>query len=66
MSSPEKTLRQQLLKARADVRRQIEILESSLEHGRDAGVMFGPVITDLTATLKEIEDSLADLEAHDA
>jgi hypothetical protein len=52
MSSPEKSLRQPLLEARADVQRQIEILESSLDHGRDARVMFGPVITDLTATLK--------------
>jgi hypothetical protein len=51
------------LEARADVQRQIEILESSIQR-RNGELMFGPLITDLTATLKEIEDSLADLE-HD-
>jgi hypothetical protein len=63
MSKPEKSLRQQLLDARADIERQIEILQAgpSFSYRGGGNPQFEPVIADLTATLKEIEDSLAEL-----
>jgi hypothetical protein len=67
MPKPEKSLRQQLLDARADVKRRIEILQTGpLVNARRGGPDFEPVIASLTATLKEIEDSLADLGEDDA
>ena len=67
MPRPERNLRQQLLDARADVKRQIEILQSGpLANARGGGPDFEPAIASLTETLNEIEDSLAGLEEDDA
>jgi hypothetical protein len=66
MPKSDKSLRQQLLDARADVKRQIEILQSGpLVNARGGGPDFEPAIAGLTATLKEIEDSLAELGEDD-
>lgn len=62
MSKSAKSDRQQLLEARADIERQIEILQGGpLVPARGGGPQFEPAIAELTATLKEIEDSLAAL-----
>lgn len=68
MSKPEKSLRDELLKARSNILRQIEILRAGpVVKARGQGPDFDPVLADLTATLKEIEDSLANLgEGDDA
>jgi hypothetical protein len=67
MSKSEKSDRQQLLEARAEIERQIEILQGGpLVIARGGSTQFEPVIAELTATLKEIEDSLAALEEDDA
>jgi hypothetical protein len=67
MPKPEKSLRQQLLDARSDVKRQIEILQSGpLVNARGGGPDFKPAIASLTATLKEIDNSLADLGENEA
>jgi hypothetical protein len=66
MSNPEKSVRRQLLEARADIQRQIEILSAPLVNYRGGGPPNDMLIADLTATLKEIEDSLAELGADDA
>jgi hypothetical protein len=63
MSKSEKSLRQELLEARAKLRRQIEILQGVPLYDRGSGeYMQAPAqIAELTATLQEIEDSLAEL-----
>ena len=63
MSESEKSLRQELLEARANVQRQIEILRGVPEYERSgAPWMQAPTqVAELRATLKEIEDALADL-----
>ncbi len=62
MVKSEKSLRQQLLEARADIQRQIEILEvGPIINARGGGPRFEPVISELTTALKEIEDRLADI-----
>jgi hypothetical protein len=63
MSRPEKSDREQLLEARADILRQIEILQAgpSFNYRGGGNPQFEPVIADLTATLKEIDENLADL-----
>lgn len=68
MSQSEKSLRKELLEARANVQRQIEILQGVSEYERsDAPWMQAPKqVTELRATLKEIEDALADLGEDDA
>jgi hypothetical protein len=66
MSKPEKSAREQLLEARADIERQIEILQAGPSFNyRGGNPQFESVILDLTATLKEIENSLADLGEND-
>jgi hypothetical protein len=67
MTKQEKPDRQQLMEARADIRRQIEILQlGPVIRGHGGGPQFDSVIVKLTATLKEIEDSLAEPRADDA
>jgi len=67
MSKPGKSFRQELLAARASVLRQIEILQSGpLVKAWGGGPDFDPAIAGLTTTLKEIEDSLAELREDDA
>lgn len=68
MSQSEKSLRKELLEARANVQRQIEILQGVSEYERSgAPWMQAPrQVTELRATLKEIEDALADLGEDDA
>jgi hypothetical protein len=67
MMKEEKPGRQQLMEARADIQRQIEILQlGPVIRGHGGGPEFDSVIVTLTATLKEIEDSLAELRADDA
>jgi hypothetical protein len=63
MSKPEKSIRLQLLEARAEIQRQIEILSSPTRGGGPS--QNSKLIADLTATLKEIEDSLAGLGSDD-
>lgn len=65
MSKSEKTLRQQLLEARANVLRQIEILQAGPLAVKGGGPDFNSVLAALTATLKEIDDSLAGLGEDD-
>jgi hypothetical protein len=58
----EQSVRQQLLQARADVQRQIEVLQSGpLINYRGGAPQTDTVIAKLTMTLQEIEDSLAAL-----
>ena len=67
MSKPEKSIRQQLLEARADIQRQIEILSNPIVTYRGGGPPQNDMlIADLTVTLREIEGSLADLGSNDA
>jgi len=63
MSEPQSDLRQQLLEAQASIRRQIEILEAgpaSLVPGGQVVDNSG-VLAELKATLREIEDGLANV-----
>lgn len=58
----EKSDRQRLLNARADIQRQIEILEAGpLIPLREGGSQFEPLIAKLTAQLKNIDNRLAGL-----
>jgi hypothetical protein len=66
MSKRENPGRQQLMEARADIQRQIELLQSGPFRGHGGGPDFEPVIAKLTATLREIEDCLAEIPADDA
>lgn len=67
MSKPEKSLRQELLDAREKVSRQIEVLQAGpAVRARGQGPDFEPVLADLEATLKEIDDALANLGDDDA
>jgi hypothetical protein len=67
MPKQEKPGRQQLMEARADIQRQIELLQSGpLIRGHGETPQFDPVIVKLTATLREIEDCLAEIPADDA
>jgi hypothetical protein len=68
MSDTEKSLRQELLEARAKLRRQIEILQQIPLYDRGSGqYMQAPAqIAELTATLQEIEDSLTQLGEDEA
>jgi hypothetical protein len=71
MSKPEKSLRDELLAARSNVLRQIEILQAgpvikARGQGPDFDPIFDPVLAELAATLKQIEDGLANLEDDDA
>jgi hypothetical protein len=62
MAKSKKSLRQQLLDARADIQRQIEILQTGpIVTARGGGPQFEPVIAELTATLQDIEDRLAEI-----
>jgi hypothetical protein len=70
MSKPEKSLRQELLEARARVLRQIEICANNPPSnfwtaGGDEAPAPTPV-ADLEATLKEIDGAIANLEDNDA
>lgn len=68
MSKAQKNLRQELLEARAKVQRQIEIVEAGPAINVWGGeLQHGPAqIAELTATLKELEDALANLGDDDA
>jgi hypothetical protein len=68
MAESDKSLRQELLEARAKLQRQIEILNGVSLYDRGSGeYMQAPAqIAQLTATLQEIEDSLAELGDDDA
>ena len=67
MSKHENPVRQQLMEARADIQRQIEFLQSGpLMPGHGGGPHFEPAIAKLTATLREIEDCLAEIPGDDA
>ena len=70
MSKPKKTLRQELLEARANLLRQIAICQANpVSNFWTAGGGEAPAptpVADLMATLKEIEDGLADLGEDDA
>jgi hypothetical protein len=67
MARQERPSRQQLIEARADIQRQIELLQSGpLMRGHGEAQQFDPVIVKLTATLREIEDCLAEIPADDA
>jgi hypothetical protein len=60
----EKSVREQLLEARANIQRQIDILRT----GQVVDYREGPpqaLIADLMATLREIDDNLADLGQSD-
>jgi hypothetical protein len=66
MVKSEKSLCQQPVEARTDIQRQLEILQAGpIINARGGGPRFEPVISELAATLKEIEDRLADLESGD-
>ena len=70
MPKPEKAIRQELLEARANVLRQIEICQANpVSNGWAAGAGAAPAptpVADLTKTLNEIEDALDDLGKDDA
>ena len=68
MSRPEKSLRQQLLDARRDVERQIEILEGKPVSMVPAELPMdnSGLIANLRNTLREIDDGLANLGQADA
>ncbi len=70
MSKPEKSLRQELLEAREKVSRQLEICANNpVSNGWTAGGGEAPAptpVADLEATLREIEDALANLGDDDA
>jgi len=67
---PDPPLHEQLCEARDTLRRQIEILDPS--NSVRSGEWFGPALYDrqradeLRATLAEIEQQLAEIEADDA
>jgi hypothetical protein len=60
MSKAEKSLRDQLLEARAEVLRQIEILQTGplVSYPGDSQHRFDEAIAELTKELKDIDDSL--------
>jgi hypothetical protein len=70
MSKSEKTLRQQLLEARQNLLRQIDICSNNPVSNfwtAQAGEAPAPTpVADLMATLKKIEDALADLDKDEA
>jgi hypothetical protein len=67
MAKQEIPSRQQLIEARADIQQQIELLQSGpVMPGHGEAAQFDPVIVKLTATLREIEDCLAEISADDA
>lgn len=67
MPTAERNVRQQLMEARADIERQIEILQAGPLYNNRGGVnQFEPILSELTATLKEIEERLAELGKNDA
>ena len=67
VSKLKKSVRQRLLKARADIQRQIEILEAGpLVPLRWGSSQFEPLIAKLTAQLEDIDDSLAELGEDEA
>jgi hypothetical protein len=66
VSKSKKSDRERLLEARADIQRQIEILEAGpLIPLREGGSQFDPLIAKLTSQLKDIDDSLAALGEDD-
>jgi ethanolamine utilization microcompartment shell protein EutL len=67
MPKSEKSLREQLLDARASVQRQIEILEAGPLIGAwGGGTDFEHAKAELEVALQEIDNSLAQLKADDA
>ncbi len=64
MQKFKKSLRQQLLEARNVVQRQIEILSTGRNY-RGGETQSDAVTKKLTATLRQIEDSLTDLGQSD-
>jgi hypothetical protein len=66
MSKSEKSLREQLLDARSNLQRQIEILEAGPLIGQGRGPDFEDAKAKLEATLEEIEGSLAQLKTDEA
>lgn len=67
MPKGDESLREQLLKARANIARQIEIMEAgSLLKGWGGGPDFERIRDELAAKLNEIDDSLAGLKQDDA
>ena len=66
MAKQEIPSRQQLIEARADIQRQIELLKSGpLMSGHGEAPQLDPVIVKLTATLRENEDRIAEISAND-
>jgi hypothetical protein len=62
MPNPRKSLREQLLEKRSEIRRQIEILQAGpLINARGGGPDFGSVIAELTTALENIEKELDEL-----
>jgi hypothetical protein len=70
MSKPEKPLRQELLEARAKILRQMDICANNPPSNfwtAGGGEAPAPTpVADLEATLKEIDDALANLGEDDA
>jgi hypothetical protein len=70
MSKPEKSLRQELLEARAKILRQMDICANNPPSNfwtAGGGEAPAPTpVADLEATLKEIDDALANLGEDDA
>jgi hypothetical protein len=62
MANPTKSLREQLLEQRAEITRQIEILQAGpLVNARGGGPDFESVIAELTVALEDIEKRLDEL-----
>lgn len=62
MPNPKKSLRAQLLEQRAEIKRQVEILQAGpLVSARGGGPDFETVIAELTAALEDIESRLDEL-----
>jgi len=64
MPGPEKSLRQQLLEARADLMRQIAILQLNAS-GKGGAPRPSALAVRLTSLLREIEAQPAELDADD-
>lgn len=64
MSKAEKSLRDQLLEARAKIARQIEILQTGplISFPGDSRGRFDEAVAELAKELKDTDDSLATLE----
>lgn len=62
MPQSKKTLREELLEARSEIRRQIEILQAGpLVNARGGGPDFESVIAELTVALENVEKRLDEL-----